>query len=99
MGTSSVRLDDGMYYKAAPDGELRFVTTVWGGRISRTVMLANGEGSFFAGGGYWTAERYYSDGRMEDFARDDDTSPAYKAPVSFAKWVRSHVKSMIPPQG
>lgn len=67
------------------DGSLKLVAEVKGCELGRWVHLSSRGGLYRNGS---CAQRYYPDGLMEDFARDDDTSPAYPATMSYSKWVR-----------
>ena len=93
---ASLSLDDGVYYKTYSDCQLKLVAVVNHGKLGGWLLLREREACYYAAGSYWVAEKYYPDGRMEDFARDDDTSPPYKAPISFPKWVRSRVDQLLP---
>ena len=82
-------LPDGLYASLHASGRLRLLARVRRGRLSAWLLLADGtpSGWFKVEGSPWFAQRFYPEGLVEDFSRDDDTSEPYPA-GTFEEWAQ-----------
>jgi hypothetical protein len=90
-------LEDGRYFSRWPEGQLRLLASVKQGRLAAWIRVAeDGRAGYFgAEGPPWCAQHYYADGRLEDFSPWDDSSEPYPAEISFEKWVRHYMDSLL----
>lgn len=91
-------LPDGLYYSLHASGRLRLLARVSGGRLAVSLQLADGtpSGWFKVEGSPWFAQRFYPEGLVEDFSRDDDTSEPYPA-GTFEEWAQGLLERMTAP--
>lgn len=95
----AVDVADGLYYSTHPSGRMRLLACVKHGVLDCWLQLGDGEhsGCFKSEGGYWTVQRYYPEGLVEDFARDDDTSKPYPPGRTFLQWANGYRDRMAAP--
>lgn len=95
----AVDVPDGLYYSAHPSGRMRLLASVKRGVLDCWLQLGDGEhsGCFKSEGGYWFVQRYYPEGLVEDFARDDDTSKPYPPEQGFLQWATGYRDQMAAP--
>jgi hypothetical protein len=80
-------LADGLYSAVYPSGQLHMLAGVEGGEVSAWVWLADGRAEAWHQAGR-LAQKYFPDGRVEDFSPWDDSSKPYFVEQSFEEWVR-----------
>lgn len=92
---------DGLYCSVHPSGRLRLLAKVWRGRLEQWLRLEDGTpaGCYKTEGSPWFGQRFYAEGLVEDFARDDDTSKPYPAEETFLEWASGHRERMVAPPG
>lgn len=96
----AVDVPDGLYFNTHPSGRLRLLAEVKRGLLAQWLLLLEHgpAGCYKAEGSPWSAQRFHEDGRLEDFARDDDTSKPYPAGQTFAAWAhRQQARFGAPP--
>jgi hypothetical protein len=83
-------LKNGLYFNFWPDGQLKMVISVKNHKVVEWLKLEQGiaEGCWATMTGTMAiAQKYYSNGQMEDFHPWADSDPPYPAEVSFEGWV------------
>ncbi|MCE1246823.1 MAG: hypothetical protein LWY06_09275 [Firmicutes bacterium] len=84
---------NGLYYSIWPDGQLKTVVNVYNHKIKEWLRLDENiaSGTWVCG---YVAQKYYTNGEMEDFHPWADSDPAYPADMSFERWVNNFIDGM-----
>jgi hypothetical protein len=88
---SPVALRDGRYYSRWPSGAIRLLAHVKDGYLESWIRLNESSSAGDSCRG-WFAQRYYSNGRLENFSPYDDDSPPFPANSTFGEWVKEQVE-------
>lgn len=93
---SPVALRNGRYCSRWPSGALRLLAQVKDGYLESWIRLneASTAGDSCRG---WFAQRYYSNGQMENFSPYDDDSEPFPATSTFGEWVKEQAELYYSP--
>ncbi|MFN8606946.1 MAG: hypothetical protein U0931_05410 [Vulcanimicrobiota bacterium] len=88
-----LELADGLYYRLWPEARLRLLARVSRGRVLHWVSASESQDSGCVCSEDYprSAQRYYSNGTIEDFNPWDDDSPAYAADRPFSAWLKVQI--------
>lgn len=87
-------LADGLYSAVYPSGQLHMLAGVEGGQIAAWMWLADGRAEAWHQAGRM-AQKYFPDGRVEDFSPWDDSSKPYFQEKSFEEWVQESLDQLV----